>query len=104
MSESNCTAVVRLKLVATSVDEILPKVQAAKAAVEQQDGLIRAQLLVHTDRSEIINVLEWRSRDDHEACQTAPEVMMAGMELLSYIQQGSLEMSVDVYQPADSLG
>jgi heme-degrading monooxygenase HmoA len=64
----------------------------------QQPGFISQHLHRSLDGTQVINYLQWRCKEDHEACLKNPAFMMAGMKFMGLIASGKVKMDVKTYE------
>ena len=65
---------------------------------ERQPGFISLDLHRSLDGTQIVTYLQWRSKADHEACATSPEVAAAGNEFLRFLEAGKATMEVKTFE------
>jgi hypothetical protein len=97
-----CTVIVRIARVEVDTDTLLGEMRAFLPILERQDGFLGSEILVREGGHEVINILRWRERSCHDRCQASPEVMAAGLRFLGLIQSGAINMTVEVYAPAEA--
>ncbi|MBN2490699.1 MAG: antibiotic biosynthesis monooxygenase [Planctomycetes bacterium] len=97
-----CTVIVRIARIEVDSETLLREMRAMLPTLERQEGFLGAETLVRDGNREVIHIVRWRDRGCYDRCQASPELMVAGLRLLEMLQAGALNMTVEVYAPADA--
>jgi heme-degrading monooxygenase HmoA len=93
------TAIVRIDL--QQPDDQPALIEAATRMIpvfRKQPGFISLSLHRGLRGTEIVTYLQWRSKADHEACQSNPEVIAAGQAFLVYLASGRATIDVQTFE------
>lgn len=72
-------------------------VELAKTLIpvfRHQPGFISMALHRSLDGGGVISYLQWRSREDHEACQSNAEVIASGQKLMQFLDEHQATIEV----------
>jgi len=55
------------------------------------------------DGSEVVNLIQWKGRADHEAAMSHPEMESAGGGLMEWVESGRATLATDLYEIASDI-
>lgn len=88
------TVLVRFLTPAIEQDRVVRLCRDMIPVFRRQPGFVAMALHRSLDGTEVLNYLQWTSREDHEACQASADVMSQAEELMREVRQGVLRIEV----------
>lgn len=93
------TAIVEMKTEAKNMSELVELAQATMHIFDKQKGFLSKKLLKSTDNQKLIQVIEWQSAEDAQACMMssdwqAPEASA----FMQFIQSGKASMNPENFE------
>lgn len=92
-----CTVIVRFAVEPGDQPTLLDMARRMQPVFARQPGFVGAALHRSTDGTRIVQYLQWRSADDHQACMENPEVAAEGEPFMRYLETGKATMEVHDY-------
>ena len=98
------TVMVQLNVDPENQGELVELSRSMIPVFERQPGFISLDLHRSLDGTQIVTYLQWRSKADHEACATSPEVATAVNAFMRFLESGKAAMEVKTYEIIASAG
>ncbi|MFQ5994547.1 MAG: antibiotic biosynthesis monooxygenase family protein [Acidiferrobacterales bacterium] len=94
-------AITRMMFGADAKDDVLSFSREAAKLFPRQKGFRGIKTYLSDDGDELVSVIEWETRADHEACQQSPDFgpVLPGWIIL--LESGRVKFEVKVFAPFD---
>jgi heme-degrading monooxygenase HmoA len=88
------TAMVEMKTDEGSIEELIRLAMATMHIFDKQKGFISKKLLKNSDNNKLIQIIEWQSIEDAQACMMSSDWQCPeAIAFMQFIQSGKTTMS-----------
>ncbi len=65
--------------------------------MEKQKGFVNAQCFIREDKLQLMSILEWESKEDHEACMASSDFNEFNAEWEEMLKSGEIQFKLECY-------
>lgn len=91
------TAIVTLTCDASDQESLVETAEKVAPVFAKQHGFISSSVHRSHDGTQVVTYLQWKTREDHEACRRSPRLMAAGARLMGLLASGRVKMDVKTF-------
>ena len=101
MDTQSFIVVTRSKFAPTDLARMLELAEMAIPIFKKQKGLKSLNFLASHDKSETSTILQWETKEDHEACMQSADFESFNEEWGKMMEQGNLNFELQTYELKD---
>lgn len=91
------TVMIHEKVTPGNIDDLVALSERMVSVFQKQPGFVSMSIHRSHDDTHLIVYVQWRRREDHEACRKSPAVMAAGMEFMQFMEMGRASFDICTY-------
>jgi quinol monooxygenase YgiN len=78
-------------------EKIMELSHKAIPIMEKQNGFVSANRFIREDKLQLMSILEWRTKADHEACMASPDFNEFNIEWEEMLKSGKMQFELECY-------